>query len=87
MIWGFAFLSIAPSRHVLQIMGGIHPEKRRRGFGSALLQQIVTSLSNYDGIHSLVGRCFSYQRDSVHFFQHHNFFEIDRLIWSKRRSE
>ena len=84
VIWGFAFLSIAPSNHVLQLIGGIHPAKRCRGFGTALLQQIVTSLSNYDGINSLVSRCFSYQSDSVHFFQQHHFFEIDRLIWSKR---
>ena len=84
VIWGFAFLSIAPSNNVLQLVGGIHPQKRCRGLGTALLQQIVMSLSNYDGINGLVSRCFSYERDSVHFFQQHHFFEIDQLIWSKR---
>jgi ribosomal protein S18 acetylase RimI-like enzyme len=84
VIYGFAFLSTAASHQFLQLVGGVHPERRRRGIGRHLLEHILESMSAYNGKIGLISRAFLDEEYSIGFFTHFNFREVDRLIWSKR---
>lgn len=83
-IWGFAMIFRGSTTGVANIVGCVHPDKRKQGLGTALLAHINDELPKYPHIHTLTTDTFQSCPEGIRFVQKAGYAEHDRIYWSKR---
>ena len=78
---GAVGLSLRGESTMLRMMGGVRPDSRREGFGSALLDHVVM-VAKERGAERLQGSWFTSESSSDPFMTTAGFVKTDRILWS-----
>jgi len=83
VVFGFGMLCKTPLANMADVVGVIHPDHRRQGHGTRVLNQLREILSDYPQVNRLRGIGFDSNPEGRKFFSHHGFSVIDEVCWSE----